>query len=279
MKKEKTKDIVRNNYAKIAQQGNSCCAPLSSCCGTNDLAHDVSRKIGYTEEELKEVPQGSNLGLGCGNPVALASLKKGETVLDLGSGAGFDCFLAADRVGRSGKVIGVDMTPEMTEKAKSNATKSDYSNVEFRTGEIENLPVADNSADAVISNCVINLSPEKQRVFHEIFRVLKPGGRMIVSDIVLIRELPDFLKDSADAYIACISGAVTRDEYLNAVKNAGFQEIEIIDESSFPVEGWINDPIIRSIAENLKISPEEINEITGSIVSIKIKGVKTIQTT
>ncbi|MEF9426031.1 MAG: arsenite methyltransferase [Candidatus Mariimomonas ferrooxydans] len=279
MKKEKTKDIVRNNYAKIAQQGNSCCVPLSSCCGTNDLAHDVSRKIGYTEEELKEVPQGSNLGLGCGNPIALASLKKGETVLDLGSGAGFDCFLAADRVGRSGKVIGVDMTPEMTEKAKSNATKSDYLNVEFRTGEIENLPVADNSADAVISNCVINLSPEKQRVFYEVFRVLKPGGRMIVSDIVLTRELPDFLKDSADAYIACISGAVTRDEYLNAVKNAGFQEIEIIDESSFPVEGWINDPTIRSIAENLKISPEEINEITDSIVSIKIKGVKTIQTT
>jgi SAM-dependent methyltransferase len=274
MKKEETKKIVREGYAKVATQGSSCCGPVSSCCGTVDAAKDISKKIGYTDEELKAVPEGANLGLGCGNPVAIASLKEGETVLDLGSGPGLDCFLAADKVGRNGKVIGVDMTPEMIEKARSNARNGNYSNVEFRLGEIENLPVADNSVDAVISNCVINLSSDKESVFKETFRVLKPGGRIMVSDVVLSKELPDFIKDSADAYIGCISGAITRDEYMETVKAAGFQDTSIVDELSVPVEEWVNDPIADSITEKLGVSTEEAKEVLGSVKSIKVKGFK-----
>src|SRR4030043_1269161 len=211
MDKEEIRKVVREGYAKIVKQDSSCCDPVkSSCCGSTDLAQDISRNIGYTEEELKAVPEGANLGLGCGNPVALASLKEGETVLDLGSGAGFDCFLAANKVGNQGKVIGVDMTPEMLDKARENARKSDYENVEFRLGEIETLPAADNSVDVIISNCVINLAPDKGRVFKEAFRVLKPGGRLMISDIVLTKELPDAIKNSIEAYIGCLSGAIMR---------------------------------------------------------------------
>ena len=165
MEDKQIKKVLREGYAKIAKQDSSCCAPVVSCCGNTDLAQNISKSVGYAEEELKAVPEGSNLGLGCGNPVALASLKDGETVLDLGSGAGFDCFLAANQVGENGKVIGVDMAPEMVEKAIENARKSNYKNVEFRLGEIENIPVADNSVDVVISNCVVNLAPDKGRVF------------------------------------------------------------------------------------------------------------------
>ena len=274
MKKEETRKIVRQGYARVATQGSSCCGPSQSCCGTTDAAQDISQKIGYTEEELKAVPEGANLGLGCGNPVAIASLKEGETVLDLGSGPGLDCFLAAEKVGINGKVIGVDMTPEMLERARANAEKSSWSNIEFRLGEIENLPVADNSVDVVISNCVINLSPDKQRVFSEAFRVLKPGGRMMVSDVVLSRRLPDFIKDSADAYIGCISGAITKNEYIEAVKSAGFREVSIAGETSVPVEEWVNDPISSSITEKLKVTTEQAKDILGSVASVKVKAVK-----
>ncbi len=275
MKDEKVKQVVREGYARIVQQGSSCgCSPVSSCCGSTDLAQDVSKKIGYTEEELKTVPEGANLGLGCGNPVALASLREGETVLDLGSGAGFDCFLAADKVGSSGRVIGVDMTPEMIEKARENARKGNYGNVEFRLGEIENLPVADNSADAVISNCVINLAPDKSRVFMEAFRVLKPGGRLMVSDIVLLKELPDFIKNSIEAYIGCLSGAIMRDEYVGAIKAAGFQDIRIIDETAFPLKYLANDPTAKAIINSLRIPSETVEEVASSAVSIKVCGVK-----
>ncbi len=273
MKDEDIKKVVREGYAKIARQESSCCGPVSTC-GSADLQETVSKKIGYTDEELKAVPQGANLGLGCGNPVALASLREGETVLDLGSGAGFDCFLAANNVGKSGKVIGIDMTPEMLEKARENADKSSYANVEFRLGEIENLPVADNSVDVVISNCVINLSPDKRRVFMEAFRVLKPGGRLMVSDIVLLKELPDFIKNSIEAYIGCLSGALMRDEYIGAVKAAGFQEVRIVDETSFPIECIANDPTTKALMENLEIPPEEVEEVAGSVLSIKVYGVK-----
>lgn len=274
MKQEKIKKIVREGYAKIAEQDSCCCAREKSCCASIDLAQDISQKIGYTEEELQSVPDGANLGLGCGNPVALASLKEGEIVLDLGSGAGFDCFLAANKVGENGKVIGVDMTPEMLKRAKEAATKNGYKNLEFRLGEIENLPVADNSVDVIISNCVINLSPDKERVFKEAFRVLKPGGRMMVSDIVLLKELPDVIKESVEAYVGCLSGAIMKDRYIQAMEMAGFQEVKMIDETSFPVECMANDPTAKAITANLGISPEELIELANSVVSIKIQAAK-----
>ncbi len=295
MENKQIKKVVRERYAKIAEQDSSCCGPvssccepvssccepvssccgpMSSCCGSTDLAQDISKSIGYTEEELNVVPEGANLGLGCGNHVDLASLRKGDTVLDLGSGAGFDCFLAANQVGSNGRVIGVDMTPEMIEKARENTRKGDYRNVEFRLGEIENLPVADNSVDVVISNCVINLAPDKRRVFTEAFRALKPDGRLMVSDIVLLKELPDFIRNSVEAYVGCLSGAIMMDEYIEAIKAAGFQEVRIIDETSFPIECMANDPAAKAIMENLEISPEEVKGVAGSVISIRAYGIK-----
>ena len=224
MKDEKIKQVVREGYARIAQRDSGCgCGPVDSCCGSIDLAQDISKRIGYTEEELKAIPEGANLGLGCGNPVALASLSEGETVLDLGSGAGFDSFLAANEVGKKGKVIGVDMTAEMIEKARENAKKSNYSNIEFRLGEIENLPVADNFVDVVISNCVINLSPDKERVFQETFRVLKPGGRLMISDIVLLEELTEEQRNNEELITGCVGGALLKNDYLNVITGAGFK--------------------------------------------------------
>ncbi len=275
MKQEEIKKVVREGYAKIARKQSSCCAPAIPCCGT-ERAEDISRMIGYGDEELASVPEGANLGLGCGNPVALASLKEGEVVLDLGSGAGFDCLLAANKVGKKGKVIGVDMTPEMIEKARKNARKGNYENVEFRLGEIENIPAADNSVDAVISNCVINLAPDKKRVFKEAFRVLKGGGRLMVSDIVLLKELPHVIKDSIEAYIGCLSGAIMKDEYIKAIKNAGFKDVRIIDETHYPVELMANDPTAKSIIENFNIPVDAIKEIAESIVSVKVQGIKQI---
>jgi len=274
MRKEEIKKVIREGYAKIAKQDSSCCTPLDSCCESPDLAKNISRKIGYTEKELKAVPEGANLGLGCGNPVALASIREGETVLDLGSGAGFDCFLAGNKVGKNGRVIGIDMTPEMIEKARENAKKGNYENVEFRLGELENIPVADNSVDLIISNCVINLAPDKRRVFMEAFRVLKPGGRLMISDIALLKELPDFIKNSIEAYIGCVSGAIMRDEYIGVIKAAGFQDVRIIDETSFPWECFGNDPTAKKIIENFKIPTEKIKKVISSVISIKINGIK-----
>lgn len=267
MKKEKIKKVVRDGYAKIAKQG-------SSCCKSTDPARNISRKIGYTKEELKTIPEGANLGLGCGNPVALASLREGETVLDLGSGAGLDCFLAAKRVGKNGKVIGIDMTPEMIVKARENVKRGNYRNVEFRLGEIENLPVADNSVDIVISNCVINLSSDKKKVFKEAFRVLKPGGRLMISDIILLKKLPTFIKNSITAYVGCLSGAIMKDKYMGTIKAAGFQDVRIIDETPFPLECMANDPIAKALAENLKIPAEKLKYVADSVASIKVHGVK-----
>lgn len=275
MKEEKVKKIVREGYAKIAKKDKSCCSTPSSCgCNTPDVSLEISRRIGYTEEEIGSVPEGANLGLGCGNPVALASLKKGQTVLDLGSGAGFDCFLAANRVGKTGKVIGVDMTPEMLDKARENARKGKYENVEFRLGEIENLPVADDTVDVIISNCVINLSPNKKRVFEEAFRVLKPNGRLMVSDIVLLKKLPDVVRKSVQAYIGCISGAEMKDKYLQMIRNAGFQEVKVIEENYFPVENMANDPTAQAIIKTSKITKEEVNELTNTVASVKVSGIK-----
>lgn len=282
MKDDEIRKAVREGYATIARQsGGSCCGPASPCCGPSNpccdsagLAQDISRSIGYTEEELDAVPGGANLGLGCGNPVALASLREGETVLDLGSGAGLDCFLAANRVGGKGRVIGVDMTPDMLEKARENARKADYGNVEFRLGEIENLPVADDSVDVVISNCVINLSPDKRRVFAETFRVLKPGGRLMVSDIVLRKQLPDSVLNSIEAYVGCVAGAMLRDDYLGSIKAAGFRDVDVIDETYFPFELMANDPTARAVIDKQEISPDQIEDVAGSVVSIKVQGIK-----
>ena len=274
MEKEKIKKEVKKGYAEIAKREGSCCAPIKSCCGSPGAAGSISRKIGYTEEEIKAVPEGANLGLGCGNPTALASLKEGETVLDLGAGAGFDCFLAAQKVGKKGKVIGVDMTPEMIEKARENAKKGKYENVEFRLGEIENLPVADNSVDIIISNCVINLSPDKKSVFKEAFRVLKPGGRFMISDLVLLNELPDSVRNSIEAYISCLAGAIKKDEYLEIIKTVGFHDVKVIDETLYPAEYLANDPTAMAILEPLNLHTEDIVELAKSVVSLKVYGCK-----
>ena len=274
MNGQETKKIIREGYAKIAKQSSTGCGSSPSCCGGTDVAQDISRNIGYSAEELSAVPEGANLGLGCGNPLALASIREGETVLDLGSGAGFDCFLAAAEVGKNGRVIGVDMTSEMVEKAKENTKKGHYKNVEFRLGEIEKLPVTDASVDLVVSNCVINLSPDKGKVFQEAFRVLKPGGRLMVSDIVLLRELPIFIKDSIEAYVGCLSGAMIKDEYIRKIKAAGFQDVSIMGETPFSVESIINDPTAKAIIEKSGLSPEKVREIAGSVVSIKVYGAK-----
>jgi len=259
MRKKEIKKVVKENYAKIIKQSGSWYGPINSSYGSIDLTQDFLTKIGYTSEELQAVPEGS-IGLGCGNPVALASLREGETVLDLGSGAGFDCFLAANKVGRKGRVIGVDMTPEMVEKARENAKKGNYGNIEFRVGEIESLPVADNSIDVIISNCVINLSPDKRMAFKEAFRVLRAGGRLMVSDIVLLNELPGFIRDSIEAYIGCLSGAILKEDYMEAIREAGFHEVRIVDETPFPIVDYMDNFSIGMAA--------------GSVISIKVYGVK-----
>ena len=212
--------------------------------------------------------------MGCGNPVALASIKEGEIVLDLGAGAGFDCFLAASRVGRQGRVIGVDMTPEMVTRARENAIKGGYSNVEFRLGEIENPPIEDGLADLVISNCVINLSPDKGRVFAEAYRVLRPDGRLMVSDIVLLKPLPSPILNSIEAYVGCIAGAAMKTDYIAAIRAAGFQNVTVIDETSFPTQYMINDPIALTIINDMALPPAMINEVASSIVSVKVSAVK-----
>ena len=274
MKKEDIKQLVREGYARVAQQNVSCCGSSQSCCTGASLSEQISKNIGYSEEEIKAVPEGANLGLGCGNPIAMASLKDGEIVLDLGSGAGFDCFLAANKVGKEGKVIGIDMTPEMIEKARENAKKSNYTNVEFRLGEIEHLPVADNSVDIVISNCVINLSPDKTRVFAEAFRVLRPGGRVMISDIVLLKPLPEIILNTIEAYIGCIAGAIMKDEYVKAIQTVGFKEVKIIDETVFSLDCIISDPTAQVIINKISISPELVKEAAESVLSIKVCGLK-----
>jgi SAM-dependent methyltransferase len=254
---EDIKKIVKDGYAKAVKEKTSCCSS-SCCCGGMSQARNISKAVGYSDAEMNAVPEGANLGFGCGNPVALASLKEGDIVLDLGSGAGFDAFLAAQRVGKTGKVIGVDMTPEMLEKARVNSAKGDYKNVEFRLGEIEKLPVEDNSIDVIISNCVINLSPEKQRTFAEAFRVLKPGGRLMVSDLVLVKELPPGIKESVEAYVGCLAGAIRKEDYLNFISRAGFRDVKVVSETDYPVDAMF----------------EKLKGAEGAIAGIKVSAVK-----
>ncbi|MFO8052648.1 MAG: arsenite methyltransferase [Candidatus Omnitrophota bacterium] len=232
--KKKPKDIkkiVKEKYAEIVRSKKSCYCNDFCCSGA---ASGISNEIGYSQEEIDKVPQGANLGLGCGNPIDLISLREGDLVVDLGSGGGFDVFLAAEKVGKSGRVIGVDMTQAMVDQARKNAKKGGYDNVEFRLGEIEKLPIEDDSIDVVISNCVINLSPDKQAAFNEAFRVLKPGGNLIVSDLVLTKDLPKAIKESVEAYVGCLAGAVKKEQYLSFIKQAGFQNIKVTNESNYP---------------------------------------------
>jgi len=252
MKSEKeVKKFVKDRYGKIASKGDSCCP---SCGSPADLA-EQAKSMGYSEEEIKSIPADAVMGLGCGNPTALAELKEGETVLDLGSGGGLDVFLAANKVGDKGKVIGVDMTPEMIEKARENARKADCQNVEFRLGEIENLPVEDGSVDVIISNCVINLSPDKLATFKEAFRVLKPNGRILISDLVTEGELPEDVRRSFDAWAECIAGALEKQEYLDTIKKAGFRNIEIVKQHTYGEPGMDD-------------------RLSGKITSIRVKAFK-----
>jgi SAM-dependent methyltransferase len=223
---------VREKYGAIAEgkAHEGCCA--TGCCSGGD---EVLTGIGYSEAQMAAIPEGANLGLGCGNPLGHAGVRAGETILDLGSGAGIDCFLAANETGPGGRVIGVDMTPAMIEKARANAAKHGYANVEFRLGEIEHLPVADASVDLVISNCVVNLSPDKAQTFREAFRALKPGGRVVVSDLVLVRPLPPELQRNVDLYVGCVAGAALKTAYLDFIRAAGFDDVEVVSESGYAV--------------------------------------------
>jgi len=284
MEEEKVRKRVREGYAKIAQEG--LCRTDVSCCGDASSYEEMGKKMGYSEEALRSVPEGANMGLGCGNPVALASLKEGETVVDLGSGAGLDCFIAAGKVGEKGRIIGVDMTPQMIDKARENARKGNYKNVEFRLGEIENLPVADNTADAVISNCVINLSSNKKRVFEEAFRVLKPGGRAMVSDIVLLQEIPDAIKKRAHP-ASCIEHAMMKEKYIETIQQAGFQDVRIVKETQYSEEVVDNPNAkvivanaakdrheMRSVSELKKTEKEMLRKILTSTMSIGVSATK-----
>ena len=273
LKEREMKRAVKEGYARIAKQATSDYA--SRCCsGDADIPEELSKRMGYTDEEIQAAPPESNLGLGCGNPVALASLSEGETVLDMGSGAGFDCFLASDRVGPLGKVIGVDITSEMVEKARANSRKGGYANIDFRQGDLENMPVADNYVDVVISNCVINLIPNKRMAFREAFRVLKPGGRLAVSDVVLLKELPEFVKSSTEAYIGCLAGAIMKDDYLDIIKSIGFGDVRVMAESRFPVESLISERSGCSTPNDPAITPEQQKKVADSVLSIRISAIK-----
>jgi arsenite methyltransferase len=254
------RSVVREKYGQIAEHGSSGCG-AGGCCGVTDT-ESVLGMIGYGDADAAQVPEGSNLGLGCGNPLAFADAKAGETVLDLGSGGGIDCFLAARAVGPTGRVIGVDMTPAMIDRARTNAKTHRFDNVEFRLGEIEHLPVADASIDLIISNCVINLSPEKPQAFREAFRVLKPGGRVLVSDLVLTKEIAPEMRRSIELLVGCVAGASLREDYLQLMREAGFRDVEIVNESSYTVgmDGMASD------------SPERA--AFGAVSSVKVRAYK-----
>ena len=250
---EDVKQFVRDSYGKVAERKQSgCCGESVSCCGSSS---SMELKAGYSKDQLESIPQDAVLGLGCGNPTVIAEIKPGETVLDLGSGGGIDCFLAARMVGEAGRVIGVDMTEKMINLARRNASEGGHTNVEFRLGEIESLPVEDNSVDLIISNCVINLAPNKANVFSEAFRVLKPGGRIMVSDLVTRCEIPEQVRKSFEAWAACIAGAMIKEEYLDVIRSIGFQEVTLEAEHEY-------------CEDNMS------EELRGKILSISVKAIK-----
>lgn len=266
---ESVRQTVRDNYGQIARTGASCCGPGSSCCGAApEDADKLAAHIGYSAEELAALPEGANLGLSCGNPNALAALQPGETVLDLGSGAGFDLFIAGRKVGDNGRAIGVDMTPDMLAKARKNLAlyreRSGLDNVEFRLGEIEHLPVADDIVDAIISNCVINLSPDKPQVWREMARVLKPGGRVAVSDLALLKPLPAEVLSMVEALVGCVAGAVLVSETQKMAEAAGLTEIQLVSKSAY-VDGLVDwkDPLYQKILAHLPADAKASDYITS----------------
>ena len=273
-KDENVRESVRKAYSEIAKTDGSCCQPSSSCCGSYSPT-ELAEGIGYSQEDLSILPDGANMGLSCGNPTALAGLKPGEFVLDLGSGGGFDVFIAAQKVGKDGFVIGTDMTPEMITKARNSikrfTEKTGFSNVEFRLGEIEHLPIEDETMDVVISNCVINLSPDKAQVWREIARVLKPGGRACVSDMALLEPLPEKIKESAAALVGCISGAALVNETQAMIKSAGLVNIKLICKSyNVDIMDECNDQLYKAISETLPKG----KKLSDYVVSLDITALK-----
>jgi len=273
MDSQTIKSAVRERYAGFVSRNESCCGPSASCgCAPDPGA--ASLGLGYGAQDLAAAPEGANLGLGCGNPVALASLRPGETVLDLGSGAGFDAFLASRRVGPTGRVIGVDMTPQMNERATALAATHGYTNVEFRLGDIEALPLADASVDVIISNCVVNLSTDKGRTFREAFRVLKPGGRLMVSDLVLERPLPEAIRQDMDAYGACVAGALLKVDYLKAIEAAGFIGLALAGERRYGLDMFSPDLLEAARQRYPELGPEELEAAAGAVLSIQVEATK-----
>ncbi len=269
MEKDRVHDVVKSGYAEVARQGGGCCG-----AGTTSSHGQTAALIGYAEEDITGAAADANLGLGCGNPTALASLKPGEIVVDLGSGAGFDALLSAEKLGPEGRFIGVDMTPEMLERARTNAVKAGYARtVEFREGLIENLPVASDSVDVVISNCVINLSPDKAQVFREAYRVLKPGGRLAVSDIVLSKPLPADIAKIAESWIACVGGALVEDEYFGHMRAAGFENIEHTRTPAGPMlKSSLQDPMWKAAVE--LVGEERIVALADTVFSYAVNAEK-----
>lgn len=252
MKDKEIKEFVRDKYSKIATKEDSYC---SCCLCSPDLVIGQAKAAGYTMEDLKSIPENAVFGLGCGNPTALAELEEGETVLDLGSGGGIDVFLAANKVGETGNVIGIDMTEEMIQNAIKNAEEGNYKNVEFKLGEIENLPIEDGKIDVIISNCVINLTPDKLTAYKEAFRVLKPGGEILVSDLVTEGKIPEEIRRSFQAWSECIAGAMEKQAYMDTIKKAGFNGIEIVEQHYFT-------------------EPNMDERLVGKIISVQVKAIK-----
>jgi SAM-dependent methyltransferase len=258
---DELRDRVRERYGRVAEQ-----QPI----GTTE----TSRRLGYGEEQLSAVPEGADLGVGCGNPTAIDSLEPGQVVVDLGSGAGMDAFLAARAVGPGGRVIGVDMTDAMLERARENARKVGVTNVEFRKGYIEALPLEDESVDVILSNCVINLSPEKHRVYAEAYRVLRPGGRVMVSDIVLEQELPERVVKSVDAWVGCVGGASLRSKYLDTIRDAGFREVHVTKQASAAALFSLDDERVQEFVEQSELTADEVKRVIGAVTSLHILAVK-----
>jgi len=280
MKNDQVHDVVRTGYAEVARRGGGCCGSESEqstgslgSAGATANAETASR-IGYSEEDIAGAAAEANLGLGCGNPTALASLKPGEVVVDLGSGAGFDALVSAEKLGPEGRFIGVDMTPEMLERARTNAVNAGYArSVEFREGFIENLPVASDTVDVVISNCVINLSPDKPRVFREAYRVLKPGGRIAVSDILLSQPLPPEVAKVAASWIACVGGALVEEEYFAHIRAAGFEDVEYTRKpAGILLTADLQDPIWKAAVE--LVGEDRIAELSDTVFSYSITAKK-----